>query len=119
VSVEPFWWNTIQKTMTIRYTTISAPIRLASETSSIAVRCGASTGEALTGPTAARAPFARPSAANRPRSACSTYFLNRHRIDTEMAMPNAATANAGWKPQRWLTNSATTGAMKAPTLIPM
>src|SRR5687767_15814858 len=32
VIVEPFWWNTIQKTMTIRKITIRAMIRLLSET---------------------------------------------------------------------------------------
>src|SRR5688500_13588390 len=35
VSVEPFWWKTIQKTITIRYTTIRAAIRFHSGTDSI------------------------------------------------------------------------------------
>src|SRR5690348_13454090 len=36
VSVAPFWWKAIQKTMTIRKMTISAPMRFHSGTASIA-----------------------------------------------------------------------------------
>jgi hypothetical protein len=42
VRVEPFWWKTIQKTITIKKITISAAIRFHSGTASMAVRgCGA------------------------------------------------------------------------------
>src|ERR1051325_23040 len=42
-----------------------------------------------------------------------------HRIQTEMTMPPAATANAGWNPNLARTHPAMSGAVKAPTLMPM
>jgi hypothetical protein len=54
VSVDPFWWKTIQKTMTIRKMTIRAMIRRLSGTASRASCCrlmllgGASTDVAAT-----------------------------------------------------------------------
>src|SRR4028118_839427 len=46
-------------------------------------------------------------------------FLNWNRIQTEMTIPPAATANAGWKPNFARTQPATSGARNAPTLMPM
>ena len=52
-------------------------------------------------------------------SVTTTCDLKRHRMKTEMSMPAAAIAKAGWKPQRDFTNSAASGARKAPTLMPI
>ena len=106
VSVEPFWWKTIQKTMTIRKITIKAPMRFRSETFSIS-------------PPRPTVGSDLPLFLASMTDLSSTMFLNIQRIDTEMTIPNAAIANAGWKPQRAFTTSITTGARNAPMFMPI